>query len=91
MEEFEKEYIEIENELGEVETAEIICVINSERDDKEYVILTQDEEIHEEVNIIVGILREENGETIFTEVEDDEEYEYVVSLMKKIESSEDNE
>lgn len=91
MEEFEKEYIEIENELGEVETAEIICVINSERDDKEYVILTQDEEIHEEVNIIVGILREENGETIFTEVEDDEEYEYVVSLMKKIESSEENE
>lgn len=88
MEEFEKEYIEIENELGETEQAEVICTIKSERDDKNYIILTQDEEIGDEVNIIVGILKEENGEKIFIEVEDDEEYEYVVSLMEKIERSE---
>ena len=88
MEEFEKEYIEIENELGETERAEVICTIKSERDDKNYIILTQDEEIGDEVNIIVGILKEENGEKVFIEVEDDEEYEYVVSLMEKIERSE---
>ena len=88
MNELEKEYLEIENEAGEVQVVEIICTIPSERDNKEYVILTPDEEIGEEVNIIVGTLREENGEKIFTEVEDDEEYEYVVSLMEKIERSE---
>ena len=32
----------------------------------------------------------ENGETTFVEVDDDNEYEYVVSLMEKIESSESN-
>lgn len=87
----EKQIIKIENELGEVEVAEIICTIQSEREDKTYVILTQDEEITEEVNIIAGILLEENGETVFKEVESDEEYDYVVSLMEKIESSESNE
>lgn len=90
MNEMENKFIEIENELGEVEFAEIICTIESEREDKTYVILTQDEEITEEVNIIVGILTKENDETIFTEVESDEEYDYVVSLMDKIERSENN-
>lgn len=90
MEDLEREYIEIENDFGEVEKAEIICTIKSERDDKEYVVLTQDEEIGEEVNIVVGILKEENGETTFVEVDDDSEYEYVVSLMEKIESSDSN-
>ena len=90
MEEMEKHYIEIEYDLGQVEKAEILGIIPSQRDDKNYIILTQDEEIGEEVNIIVGILYEVNGEEIFVEVEDDAEYEYVVSLMDKVAKGELN-
>ena len=90
MNDTEKRFIEIENDLGEVEVAEVICTINSEREDKTYVVLTQDEEIGEEVNVIIGTLREDDGNTLFAEVESDEEFEYVVSLMEKIERSEEN-
>lgn len=84
----DKRYLQIENDAGEVEVAEIICTIKSEKEDKEYVILTQDEEIGDEVNVIIGILKDENGEKTFIEVEDDEEFNYVVSLMDKIEKGE---
>lgn len=85
MEELERNIVDIEID-GKIEEAELICVLNSERDDKQYAILTTDKEIGEEINIIAGILREDiEGSTI--EIVDDEEYEYVISLMDKIEKS----
>ena len=88
MEESEKDIIDIEID-GEIKEAELICVLDSEKDDKQYAILTTDEEISDEINIIAGILHEDNDE--FTiEIVDDDEYEYVLSLMDKIEKSDFN-
>ena len=84
----EKYYIEIENIAGEVEKAELIGFVPSEIDEKTYVVLTKDETIGDEVNVIVGTLEQEEDVNIFTEIESDEEFEYVVSLMEKLPSEE---
>ena len=63
MEDLEREYIEIENDFGEVEKAEIICTIKSEQDDKEYVILTQDELDSFDQSIRPASLEEYVGQT----------------------------
>lgn len=83
MEEIEREFIELDID-GKIEEAELVCTIDSEKDDKKYAILTFDKEITEEINISVGVLKDDVIELI----DNDEEYEYVISLMNKIERSE---
>lgn len=87
MEEIEREFIELDID-GKIEEAELICTIKSEKEDKEYAILTLDKEISEEINIIVGVLKNNSDGSTIELLEDDGEYEYVISLMEKIERGE---
>ena len=50
----EREFVEIVNADGTVDKVEFIGTINSKRDDKVYALLTDDEVIGEDVNVIVG-------------------------------------
>lgn len=89
MDYLDRDFIEIERN-GNVEKVELICTIDSERDNKKYVILTDDKDIDEEINIIVGAIKEEIDGSVIETVDDEEEYKYVVSLMEKIEMSEED-
>ena len=77
----ERNFVEVENLNGEIERVEIFAQIKSERDDKVYVLLTPDEEIGEEVNISVGYIYEANGQMNLELVENEEEINYVYSLI----------
>lgn len=79
----ERQFIEIENLNGEIEKVEIFAEIKSERDNKVYVLLTPDKEIGEEVNMAIGYVYEENGKMNLEIVENQEELNYVYSLINK--------
>lgn len=83
MVENEREFIEVENLNGEIEKVEIFAEIKSERDDKVYVLLTPDETIEEEVNMAVGYIYEEDDKMNLELVENEEELNYVYSLINK--------
>ena len=80
-----KEIIEIIDLDGKTNSYELITKIKSTRDNKIYYIMTEDKEIGEEVNIIVGyILEKEDDEIIdITMVLDEEELLYVEDLINK--------
>lgn len=77
----EREFIAIEDADGDIVEAELICELESKKEDKTYVILTTDEEIEDEVNIIVGYWNYNGEEQTFELVTDEEEIDYVHSLM----------
>lgn len=79
----ERQFIEIENLNGEIEKVEIFAEIKSERDNKVYVLLTTDEVIENEVNMAIGYVYEENGKMNLEIVENQEELNYVYSLINK--------
>lgn len=79
----ERQFIEVENLNGEIEKVEIFAEIKSERDNKVYVLLTPDEEIGEEVNMTIGYICEENDKMNLKLVENQEELNYVYSLINK--------
>lgn len=79
----ERQFIEVENLNGEIEKVEIFAEIKSERDNKVYVLLTPDEEIGEEVNMAIGYVYEESGKMNLELVENQEELNYVYSLINK--------
>lgn len=82
-EEIERQFIEVENINGEIEKVEIFAEIKSKRDDKLYVLLTSDEEIKDEVGMSVGHIYEENGKMNLELIENDEELNYVYSLVNE--------
>lgn len=79
----ERQFIEVENLNGEIEKVEIFAEIKSERDNKVYVLLTTDEVIENEVNMAIGYVYEENGKMNLEIVENQEELNYVYSLINK--------
>lgn len=79
----ERQFVEIENLNGEIEKVEIFAEINSERDNKVYVLITPDEAIEEEVNMAIGYIYEENGKMNLELVENEEELNYVYSLINR--------
>ena len=79
----ERQFVEIENLNGEIEKVEIFAEINSQRDNKVYVLLTPDEAIEEEVNMAIGYIYEENGKMNLELVENEEELNYVYSLINR--------
>lgn len=79
----ERQFIEIENLNGEIEKVEIFAEIKSERDNKVYVLLTTDKVIENEVNMAIGYVYEENGKMNLEIVENQEELNYVYSLINK--------
>ena len=79
----ERQFVEIENLNGEIEKVEIFAEINSQRDNKVYVLLTPDEAIEEEVNMAIGYIYEENCKMNLELVENEEELNYVYSLINR--------
>jgi len=79
----EREFIELENENGEIQKIEIFGEVKSERDNKVYVLFTTDEELKDEVNMTVGYIYEENDRMNLEIVENDEELNYVFDLINK--------
>lgn len=80
----ERNFVEVENLNGEKEKVEIFAQVNSERDNKTYVLLTPDETIGEKVNVAVGYIYEEDGKTSLELVENPEELNYAFSLVQKV-------
>lgn len=76
----ERTIVNVKDDNGDVEEIEIISQILSTRDDKEYIIYTMDKQIEDEVNINVGIINDGFLEVI----EDNDEIEYVMSLIDSI-------
>lgn len=79
----ERQFIEVENLNGEIEKVEIFAEIKSERDNKVYVLITTDEVIENEVNMAIGYIYEESGKMNLELVENQEELNYVYSLINK--------
>ena len=77
----ERKFVEVENLNGEIEQAEIIAKVKSQRDNKVYVLLTTDKEINEVVNIAIGYIYEEEDKYNLQLVVDQEELNYVYSLI----------
>ena len=80
----EREFIDVIGDDGTKQEMELIGVVNSKRDDKEYLILTQDEEIGEEVNIVIAYAYEEDGMDYIDVVKEQEEIDYVYSLLDEL-------
>ena len=89
--EYERQFIEVENLNGEIEKVEIFAQIKSKKDDKVYVFVTPDEDIKEEVNVTIGYVYEENGKYNLQLVEDEEELNYVINLLNEAVEEEKNE
>lgn len=85
MKEEGREFIEIVNADGSIDTVELVGTINSKRDDKVYAILTEDEVIGEDVNVIFGYIYEEDGKEYIDYLTDKEEIDYVNSLLDELE------
>ena len=81
----EREFIELFGEDGTTQKMELIGVVKSKKEDKEYLILTQDEMIDDEVNIVMAYVYEENGMDYVEVLNDQEEINYVYSLLDEIE------
>lgn len=81
----EREFIEIENADGSVDVVELIGTIESKREDKVYAILTEDEVLGDEVSVTFGYIYEEDGKEFIDYLTDEEEIEYVNSLLNEIE------
>lgn len=77
----ERQFIEIENFNGKIEKVEIFTEIKSGRDDKTYVLLTPDVQIGEVVNVAIGYIYEKDGKMNLEIVENQEEINYVYSLL----------
>lgn len=80
-----REFIEIVNSDGSVDTVEFIGTINSKRDNKVYALLTEDEVIGDDVNVIFGRIYEEDGKEYIDYLTDKEEIDYVNSLLDELE------
>ncbi len=85
MNEERREFIEIVNADGSVDTVELVGTINSKRDNKVYAILTEDEVIGEDVNVTFGYIYEEDGKEFIDYLTDKEEIDYVNSLLDELE------
>lgn len=79
----ERMFVELESLNGEIEQVEIFAEIKSERDNKTYVLLTPDKEIGLEVNMSIGYIYEKEGKMNLELVENEEELNYVYSLINK--------
>lgn len=80
----DKDIIEIIGDDGQKMDMELITVVKSKKDDKEYLVLTQDEEIGEEVNIVMAYAYEEDGKDYIEVLKDQEEIDYVYSLLDEL-------
>lgn len=80
----EREFIDIIGDDGTKQEMELIGVVKSKRDEKEYLILTQDETIGEEVNIVIAYIYEEDDMDYIEVVKDQEEIDYVYSLLDEL-------
>jgi len=80
----EREFVEIVNADGSIDKVEFIGVVESKRDDKIYAILTDDKEIGEEINVTFGLIYEEDGKEYIDYLTDDEEIDYVNSLLDEL-------
>lgn len=80
----EREFIDIIGNDGTTQKMELIGSVNSKKDDKEYLILTQDENIGDEVNIVMAYVYEEDGIDYIEVVKDQEEIDYVYSLLDEL-------
>ncbi len=81
----ERNFVEIVNADGTVDSVELVGTIDSKRDDKVYVVLTEDEVIGEEVNVTFGYIYEEDGKEYIDYLTDKEEIDYVNSLLDELE------
>lgn len=81
----EREFIEIVNADGSVDTVEFIGTVNSKRDNKVYALLTEDEVIGDEVNVVFGVVYDEGGKQYIDYLTDEEEIDYVNSLLDELE------
>ena len=81
----EREFVEIVNADGSIDTVEFIGTINSKRDDKVYALLTDDDVIGDEVNVTFGRIYKEDGIEYIDYLTDDEEIDYVNSLLDELE------
>ena len=80
----DKDIIEIIGDDGQKMDMELISVVKSKRDDKEYLILTQDEVGADEVNIVMAYVYEEDGEDYIEVLKEQEEIDYVYSLLDEL-------
>lgn len=80
----EREFVEIVNADGSIDKVEFIGVVESKRDDKIYAILTDDKEIGEEISVTFGLIYEEDGKEYIDYLTDDEEIDYVNSLLDEL-------
>lgn len=80
----DKDIIEIIGDDGQKMDMELITVVKSKKDDKEYLVLTQDEEIGEEVNIVMAYAYEEDGKDYIEVLKNQEEIDYVYSLLDEL-------
>lgn len=81
----EREFVEIVNADDSVDVVELIGTINSKRDDKVYAVLTEDEVLGDEVSVTFGRIYKENGKEYIDYLTDDEEIDYVNSLLDELE------
>ena len=80
----EREFIDIVGADGTTQKMELIAVVESKKDEKEYLILTQDENIGDDVNIVMAYVYEEDGIDYIEVVKEQEEIDYVYSLLDEM-------
>ena len=79
----ERLFIDVEDEYGKTGKIELITEVKSKRDDKTYVLLTPDKEINDEINVSFGHVFEKDGRLNLELIEDEEEINYICSLIEE--------
>ena len=80
----ERALIDIVGADGTTQKMELIAIVESKKDEKEYLILTQDENIGDDVNIVMAYVYEEDGIDYIEVVKEQEEIDYVYSLLDEM-------
>ena len=78
-----KNLVEILDDDGQVRRFELVRELSSKKDDRVYLILTDDKEIKEEVTIHIGSLLKDGENSHFELVTDEDEIKYVYGLMEE--------
>ena len=80
----QRNFIEVDSGNGDIKKVEVICELKSKSDNKTYVVITEDEEIDDEINVSIAYIYERNEKVYLELIEDEDELNYAYSLMNEM-------
>ncbi len=78
----DKKFITIVDDFGLKQQVELIGIVPSKRDEKVYIVYTDNDTDNEEVDLYFAILKEDKENFRIESIDSDEEFRYVQELVE---------